>query len=89
VRRGWGNSIPFQRRYFGWIGKGELFWGGNGDYPKGLFLGGMVERSLVVFQGKKVGFFLFFCFSRNSFFGDVGWVVGGRGGYYYYYFIFS
>jgi hypothetical protein len=28
--------------------------------PKGCFLGGMGGRSLIFFQGKKVGFFLIF-----------------------------
>jgi hypothetical protein len=31
-----------------------------GINPKGYFLGGMGRRSLVVFQGRKVGFFPFF-----------------------------
>jgi hypothetical protein len=31
-----------------------------GINPKGCFLGGMRGRRLVVFQGKKVGFFLIF-----------------------------
>jgi hypothetical protein len=44
-----------------------------GTDPKGCFLGGMVRRSLVVFQGlEKVDFFNF---SRNYSFGGVGWGV--------------
>ncbi len=43
-------------------------------------------RSLVVFQGNMVEFF--FCFSRNYFFGGVGW--GGLrkrvGGYFVFFF---
>jgi len=31
------------------------FW--DGDYPKVCFLGGMEGRNLVVYQGRKVGFF--------------------------------
>jgi hypothetical protein len=38
--------------------------------PKVCFLGGMGGRSLVVSQGRKVGFFKFF---NEFFFGGVGW----------------
>ncbi len=37
---------------------------------RGCFLGGMGGRSLVVSQGNKVEFFLFF---KEFFFGGVGW----------------
>jgi hypothetical protein len=39
---------------------------------KGCFLGGIRGRSLVIFQGKKVGFYKF---SRNYSFGGVRWGV--------------
>jgi hypothetical protein len=40
-----------------------------GINPRDFFLGGMGGKSLVVFQGRKVGVFYF---SRNYFFGGVG-----------------
>jgi len=57
VRRGrWVNSTHFKMRFF-FKGLGEVnsFW--DGDYPKVCFLGGMEGRNLVVYQGRKVGFF--------------------------------
>jgi len=41
-----------------------------GTNPRVCFLGGMGRRSLVDSQGKKVGFFKF---SKECFFGGVGW----------------
>ncbi len=61
MRGGWGNYTPFQRSFFGWIGKWEFFWG-MGTIPRGCLLDGMGERSLIVFQGRKVGVFFFFFF---------------------------
>jgi hypothetical protein len=43
-----------------------------GTNPKDCFFGGMGRRSLVVFQGRKVGFFKFF---EHYSFGGVGWGV--------------
>jgi hypothetical protein len=54
VRGGWGNSTPFQRSFFWWIGKQEFFLG-DVNYPKATFLDVMGERSLIVFRGRKVG----------------------------------
>jgi hypothetical protein len=48
----------------------------------GFFLGGMGGRSLIVFQGRKVG--VFFYFPKNNFFGGVGW-----GGYIFFPICFS
>jgi len=64
VRKGgWGNSTPFQRRFFK----------GMGIDPKGCFLGGMGGRSLAAFQGlEKVGFLKN---RRNYFFDGVRWGV--------------
>jgi hypothetical protein len=62
-----------------------------GTNPKVCFLGGMGKGSLFVF---KVGRWDFFNFSRNVFFGGVGWDgwKKGVGIYiyiiYYYYFRF-
>ncbi len=51
---------------------------GRGTNPKVCFLGGMGGRSLVVSQGRKVGFV--FYFRRNYSFGGVGWGGWRKGG---------
>jgi hypothetical protein len=57
-----------------------------GTNPKVCLLGGMGGRSLVVFQGRKVGLFNF---PRNLFFGGVGWGVWRKKvGIYIYLFIY-
>ncbi len=56
VRRGgWGNSTLFQRRFFLRDWDRWIFWG-MGINPNGCFLASMGGRSLVEFQGRKVGF---------------------------------
>jgi len=48
-------------------------------------LGGMGKRSLVVFQGRNVGFLKF---SRNYSFGGVGWGVWRKWMGMFFYFFF-
>jgi hypothetical protein len=50
-----------------------------GTNPKGCFLGDMRRRSLVVFEGRKVNFFLIFqgiilLVMWDGVFGESGWV---------------
>jgi len=55
---GWGNSTPFQRRFFLRIEIGEFIFV-MGTNSKRCFLDGMGRKSLVVFQNRLVGFFNF------------------------------
>ncbi len=56
-----------------------------GIKPKVCFLCGMGGRSLVVFQGRKVGFFLF---SKELFFWLCGMAWLEKGGGYHYFCLF-
>jgi hypothetical protein len=55
-----------------------------GTNPKVCFLGGKGGRSLVVFQGRKVGFKKI---SKECFFGGVGW-GGWKKGLGIFFFVF-
>ncbi len=76
---GWGEdgviTLLFKGVSLGGLGK-ETFFGGMGTIPRQLSW--MAWEREVWFFFEVEGWGLFFGFLRNSFFGDVGWVVGER-----------
>jgi hypothetical protein len=76
--------IPFLFKggILGGLGKGNCFGGGWGLSQGVVSWVAWQKKVCLFFKVGRLG--VFFCFSRNSFFGDVGWLEK-RGGYIYIY----